>query len=100
MSTRQLDVEICMGSSCFSRGNNKSLEIIQSFIKKGNLEARIQLRGCLCQNKCNSGPVIQINGVLYKEVYPVTVVDILNEALHADDDVVVPETPNVAELQH
>ena len=83
-SEQHLDIEICMGSSCFSRGNFKSLEIIQSFIEKNKLEARVNLRGCLCQDKCNSGPVMRINGTPYQEVDPVTVVDILIDVLDAE----------------
>ncbi|MDZ7722606.1 MAG: (2Fe-2S) ferredoxin domain-containing protein [candidate division KSB1 bacterium] len=82
-SKQQLNIEICMGSSCFSRGNHKSLEMIQSFIEKQNLQAEIHLKGCLCQNQCNSGPIIRINGKLYKKVEPVMVVDILEECKSA-----------------
>lgn len=80
-SNQQLEIEICMGSSCFSRGNHQSLEIIQSFIQKHNLQADIQVKGCLCQNQCTSGPMIRINGDLYQKVEPVTVIDILEESL-------------------
>lgn len=86
MNPARLEIEICMGSSCFSRGNNKSLSIIQAFIQRNQLDAKIELRGCLCQNKCNSGPLLKINGTLYQEVDPVTVADILIEALQSVDE--------------
>ena len=37
------EIKICMGSSCFARGNNENLEIIETFIKENNLEAKMYI---------------------------------------------------------
>ena len=54
-------IKICMGSSCFARGNSKNLQIIQNFIEKNHLDAEIQLTGLRCCNNCSKGPNITID---------------------------------------
>jgi NADH:ubiquinone oxidoreductase subunit E len=76
-----LTISICMGSSCFSRGNNRSLEIIQQYIADNSLKARVELRGCLCMDKCKEGPNITIDGTTYHHVDPTTVPDILKHII-------------------
>ena len=57
-----------MGSSCFARGNQENLAFLENFIEKHNLDADIDLIGSRCENKCASGPNININGVEYNSV--------------------------------
>lgn len=35
------DITICLGSSCFSRGNKSVLEIVKTFLKEHNLESEV-----------------------------------------------------------
>jgi len=53
-----------MGSSCFSRGNGKSLPRIQRFLKDNKLDTRVVLKGCRCGNVCSGGPNVWVNGTL------------------------------------
>ena len=39
-------ITICMGSSCFSRGNSTNAEVIQRFIADNGLEDKFSVRGC------------------------------------------------------
>ena len=39
------EIKICMGSSCFARGNADNLEFIEKYIKDNNLEADIEVYG-------------------------------------------------------
>lgn len=55
-------ITICMGSSCFSRGNNETVVLIEQFIKDHNLSAKVEMAGSLCDGNCKSGPNIAING--------------------------------------
>lgn len=86
MSEKQepLIITICMGSSCFSRGNNNNLQVIQSYLKKYNLEAQVKLVGSRCEAECMRGPNIRVNGELYQNVDPGSVIDILNHHLKKD----------------
>ncbi len=62
------EIKICMGSSCFARGNDENLEYIENYIEKKGLAAKIELTGARCENKCASGPNITIDGKCYNEV--------------------------------
>jgi len=74
---KKVQIKICMGSSCFSRGNNKNVEIIEKFIQENNLSAKVDLVGTLCRNKCSKGPVIIINNKEYFGVTPDSILDLL-----------------------
>lgn len=56
-------IVLCMGSSCFSRGNNANLEKLRGFIKDNGLETKIRLKGCRCGSACCDGPNFWIDGV-------------------------------------
>ena len=61
-------IEICMGSSCFHRGNKRNLEVVQKFIQENELDARVVVSGRLCQARCASGPVVKIGGNIHTHV--------------------------------
>ena len=63
-----MTITVCMGSSCFARGNDRNLEFIENYIKDNGLEAEIELSGARCEGKCATGPNIYVNGVEYNEV--------------------------------
>lgn len=82
MTTPQpMNITICMGSSCFSRGNNRNIEVIQSFLESRHLPAKVELAGYLCAGQCRQGPNLVINGEPYHEVDPVSVIRLLNQHL-------------------
>ena len=70
-----------MGSSCFSRGNGKTLSFVQNYLKENQLEDQVHLKGVLCQGKCQNGPNIVINGALYQTTEPRVVVDLIRHYL-------------------
>lgn len=72
------EIVICLGSSCFARGNNKNLEFIQEYLKVNNLKARITFKGQLCSQQCSKGPVVIIDGEMYTDVNKTKLMDILN----------------------
>lgn len=79
-------IHICLGSSCFSRGNNIHVEIIRQFIAENHLEAEIKFSGHLCEELCNDGPILRINNNVYKEVTRSSLYRILEEELLKKND--------------
>lgn len=63
-----MEIKVCMGSSCFARGNAENLEFIEKFIKENNLTAKIELSGSRCEGKCADGPNIIINAKEYNKI--------------------------------
>lgn len=66
--TKKFDITVCMGSSCFARGNAQNLEFIENYVKANALEASIEISGSRCEGKCAEGPNVIINGVEYNNV--------------------------------
>ncbi len=78
----KLRVELCMGSSCFARGNSSSLMSLEEFIEQSGLADKVELEGHLCLGKCNTGPHIKIGGEEYSGVSdPDAVIDLVRKAL-------------------
>jgi NADH:ubiquinone oxidoreductase subunit E len=74
-------IQICMGSSCFSRGNGLNAELLQRLVAEGNLDATItgaELSGTLCEGLCKDGPIIVIDGIVHRRVTATTLPDILS----------------------
>ena len=58
---QKIEMHICMGSSCFSRGNRDVVNYIRDYLKRNNLEDRIVFKGARCMNLCSNGPNLRIN---------------------------------------
>ncbi len=59
---------ICMGSSCFRRGNRQNLEFIEAYISDHGCAADVDLVGSRCEEECCRGPNIQINDRIFHAV--------------------------------
>ncbi len=70
MNTGKFVIEVCMGSSCFSRSNRTNLEIIRSYIDRNGLADSVEIVGKLCANHCRIGPNIIFNGEERNHVTP------------------------------
>lgn len=77
---KMMTITICMGSSCYSRGNGRNIEAIQSCLAKQNKEAQVELVGHLCEDQCKTGPNIAINGKTYHQVDAASIVALISEA--------------------
>lgn len=62
------NITVCLGSSCFSRGNKANLEAIRRYIETNGLNAKVSFSGCLCRDNCGKGPVISVDDHMYEEV--------------------------------
>lgn len=61
-------INICLGSSCFSRGNNANVEVVKKFLAERDLEAEVTFSGRLCEDMCGRGPIVVIDDKVYEEV--------------------------------
>lgn len=73
-----IEITVCMGSSCYSRGNEGSKTLIEEFISSNNLEDKVDFRGMLCSGKCGVGPNVIIDGKEYNHIEEGVLLDILN----------------------
>ena len=81
MTLLKKEIKICLGSSCFSRGNKQTLQIIQKYLKDHKLERDVILKGNHCFSKCNAGPIVKIGDKLYEQVTDESILEILETEL-------------------
>ncbi|MBB6482464.1 (2Fe-2S) ferredoxin domain-containing protein [Spirochaeta isovalerica] len=77
----KVQIEICMGSSCFARGNSRLLSFLEEYIAGEGLASRVGITGHLCMGNCSSGPVVRIDGMDYFDLKEADLARLLGEAL-------------------
>ncbi len=82
----KLNIKLCLGSSCFSRGNQSVLKQLQAYIKDHELANRVEISGSLCEGLCKTGPHLFFNDTHYEAVDPSTVLDLLKFHLETGPD--------------
>lgn len=65
---QRIEMQICLGSSCFSRGNKEVVNFIREYLRKNHLDDRVIFKGARCMGLCSNGPNLNINGVTIEEV--------------------------------
>jgi NADH:ubiquinone oxidoreductase subunit E len=80
MSHRR-EIVICLGSSCFARGNKTLLKMVQRYILQHGLSEKVLFKGDHCFGECNIGPNLKIGGRIYNEVSEENIHHILTESL-------------------
>lgn len=79
--SNKIELVICLGSSCFARGNKNTLKLIKKYLQDNHLEDKVHFHGGHCFEKCAEGPVIMINNKIFTGVTELTIIEILNSEL-------------------
>lgn len=82
MAEEKMQIVICLGSSCFSRGNRDTLEVIKKYLQTHNVEDKVIFKGQLCSQSCNKGPVVWINGTKYETITHSNILPLLDQLLN------------------
>lgn len=82
---KKVDISVCMGSSCYPRGNRETLEKLQAYVAENNLSERIMMRGNLCEGLCKDGPIVRINGTIYHDIDYFGVLKVIDEILEQEE---------------
>jgi NADH:ubiquinone oxidoreductase subunit E len=80
-----MTIQICMGSSCFSRGNGENLRVLKDLLSRHGIAAIVQPVGHLCEGQCSDGPNITIDGTMYHRVTPASLRSLMAGRLGAAD---------------
>ena len=55
-------VQICVGSSCYLKGSQDIVELLQSAVAEHHIEDEVVLSGSFCVGKCNrEGVTVQVD---------------------------------------
>ena len=79
------EVVVCLGSSCFARGNAQNLSALEAFLQSHSLSQHVHIRGCLCQDECKQGPNITISGTHHHDVSAAKLREILQRFRRGGD---------------
>jgi NADH:ubiquinone oxidoreductase subunit E len=78
-SDEEIEIVVCLGSSCFARGNSAHLATIKEYVESQGLNASIRLTGKLCQDECKLGPNLTIRGEAHHGVTAAKLHEILQK---------------------
>lgn len=78
-------ITICMGSSCFARGNEKNIALCEEFLAARGLvdEVDLELGASLCTGNCAQGPIVIVDGKTYTNVDRGVMLDVLQKEFPA-----------------
>ncbi len=79
--TGKPQIIICIGSSCFSRGNARNVEIAEKYLEEHGLkdDVDVDLAGGLCAGCCSEGPNVIVDGKVYNRVDGGVMLDLLKK---------------------
>lgn len=80
-SNSQIEITICLGSSCFSRGNRKIVHAIEGFLASHNLKEKVFFHGAHCFSNCANGPIMKMNEDVFENINEMNVIEILSKKL-------------------
>lgn len=78
---RKKTLLICLGSSCFARGNKMLVQEIKQFLDEHKLGHRVEFKGKHCFSNCENGPAIQIDDRRYDHITRDNIREILEKEL-------------------
>ena len=79
MEIEKTEITICLGSSCFARGNKRLVAIVKDFLKENKLEDQVFFHGNHCFDRCMDGPSIKINNKMYSGIDEEKVIKLLEK---------------------
>jgi NADH:ubiquinone oxidoreductase subunit E len=75
------EMHICLGSSCFSRGNKEVVNFVRDYLKRNHLDDKVVFRGARCMGHCSNGPNLRINDIITEGVTLAKIEGILEKEL-------------------
>ena len=64
-------VKVCVGSSCYLRGSEEVVKLLQAYVAEHQLECELILMGSFCFGKCNRvGVTVQVDDDVFEGVTP------------------------------
>lgn len=79
MEIEKKEIIICLGSSCFARGNKELVKFINSYLKEHNLLNEVRFHGERCFGHCSKGPVLKIQDQINEKVDEEKVYNLLDD---------------------
>ncbi len=79
MEITKKEVVICLGSSCFARGNKQLVKIVNNYLLDHNLLNEVRFHGQRCFGQCSVGPSLKLDGAIKERLDEESIVAILDD---------------------
>lgn len=79
MNSEKKEIVICLGSSCFARGNKSVVKVISDYLKEHNLQNDVSFRGERCFGRCADGPMLKLGDKFYQSSDPEAIPKLLDD---------------------
>jgi NADH:ubiquinone oxidoreductase subunit E len=78
---KKIQITLCLGSSCFARGNQDIIPLIKKYIERKNINDKVEFKGDHCFSNCNNGPNMYIGTTLFQQINKNNLNKVLDQAL-------------------
>jgi hypothetical protein len=58
VSDKPIEIVICLGSSCFARGNAQNLRTVKTYLEQRAVAVKLCTRGALCSANAPKDPIL------------------------------------------
>lgn len=79
MENQKKEIVICLGSSCFARGNKQLVRFITNYLRDRNLLNDVNFHGERCFGNCAKGPSLKIEGDFHEKVDEEKILGLLDD---------------------
>jgi len=79
MEIKKKEVVICLGSSCFARGNKQLVKIVNDYLRDRNLLNKVRFHGERCFGQCAVGPSLKLDGIIKERLDEDIVIAVLDD---------------------
>jgi len=86
MELQKKEVVICLGSSCFARGNKQLVKTITDYLHDRNLLNDVRFHGQRCFGQCAAGPSLKLDGILTERLDEERIISLLDEFFEKEEN--------------
>ncbi|MBK7172606.1 MAG: (2Fe-2S) ferredoxin domain-containing protein [Bacteroidales bacterium] len=79
MENPKKEIVICLGSSCFARGNKQLVKFISDYLRDRNLLNDVKFHGERCFGHCSKGPALKIEHEIHEKIDEEKILGLLDD---------------------
>jgi len=57
---QEVQVSVCVGTSCFLRGSQTLLKRLADYVESGDLDDTVEIQATFCFEHCDRGPTVRV----------------------------------------
>ena len=80
-ASERVNVEVCVGTGCHTRGSEDILRGLVKYVAEENLKDLVGIKGTFCFEKCGKGPNVRIGDKIYSACSLQSVKEVLEQTL-------------------